>query len=376
MAPSGSERLNLQGELSMRSGGYYSARTAGARLVIENAYAMIREALKSVPQDPNRLRLADYGSADGGTSQGMWAQLVAALRQEDDPRGIEILYTDLPSNDFSTLFKQMQGIIGEPEKAYQNRYENVFVHGCGTGFHRQLMTNSSLHLGFSATAMHYVSEKPTEISGHVHMVGAAPAERAAFEAQAAADWEAILLARAAELVPGGRFICLNFGIDEEGRYLGGTGGVDMFGCFAKHWRALVDYGSITEDEFRRATFVQHYRTVEEFTAPFKDPNSAVSKAGLKLVSAHTLLTPCPYREAFEQSDGAMSTRQFAISYIPTLRSWSETVFTSALSDRPKDEAQALVDRFYQAYEDEVANNPDGHAMDYVHIVLDIEKAAD
>ena len=26
------------------------------------------------------------------------------------------------------------------------------------------------------------------------------------------------------LEPGGRFICINFGIDENGRYLGNTGG--------------------------------------------------------------------------------------------------------------------------------------------------------
>jgi hypothetical protein len=371
----GKDRLNLQGELSMRSGGYYSERTVGARIVIDNAFPMVRDALASVPADRDRIRLADFGCADGGTSQGMWARLIDELRAGGDGRDIEMIYTDLPSNDFSTLFKRMQGIIDDPAKAYQTRHDGVFVHGCGTGFHRQLMGAGTLDLGFSATAMHYVSEKPTEIAGHVHMVGAAPDERAAFEAQAAQDWEAILLARATELVSGGRFVCVNFGIDEQGRYLGATGGVNMFDRFAAHWRALVDEGAITEDEFRRATFVQHYRTVEEFTAPFRDPASAVSKAGLVLKSAHTTLTRCPFEQAFAEADGAMSARDFAESYIPTLRSWSETVFKSALSDRPAEEALALVDRFYRAYEDEVAADPTGHAMDYVHVVLDVEKQA-
>ena len=40
-----------------------------------------------------------------------------------------------------------------------------------TGFHKQLMSNNSLSLGFSATAMHYVSERPCLINNHVHMVG-------------------------------------------------------------------------------------------------------------------------------------------------------------------------------------------------------------
>ena len=45
------------------------------------------------------------------------------------------------------------------------------------------------------------------------------------------DWESILLARSEELTSGGRFICLNFGIDEKGRHLGNTGGHSMFDKF-------------------------------------------------------------------------------------------------------------------------------------------------
>ena len=158
----------------------------------------------------------------------MWASLLTAMRNNGDNRQVEMIYTDLASNDFSTLFRMMQGFTGNKDLAYQVNLDNVFVHGCGTGFHRQLMADNSLNLGFSATAMHYVSAKPCEIEDHVHMVGASAAEQAAFRDQAAKDWEAILLGRAAELIRGGRFICYNFGIDEQGRFLGNTGGVHMF----------------------------------------------------------------------------------------------------------------------------------------------------
>jgi len=364
--------LNPAAVLAMVGDGYYSQRTAGARNVINIALPMVREALASTPHTP-RLRLADFGAADGGTSRGMWSALLTGLREGGDTRQIEMLYTDLASNDFSTLFRMMQGFTGDPAEAYQINLDNVFVHGCGTGFHRQLMADASLNLGFSATAMHYVSSKPCEIEDHVHMVGASAAEQEAFRIQAAQDWASILLARAAELIPGGRFICFNFGIDENGHFLGNTGGVHMFNTFDKHWKALRDKGTITGEEYRRATFSQHYRTMDEFLAPFADPESAVSRAGLKVKSATSILTPCPYRKAFDDAGGAMSSRDYALSLIPTLRSWSETVFTTALDQRPPEEAMAIVDAFYQAYEDEVAANPEGHAMDYVHLVLDIEK---
>ena len=366
--------LNPAAVLSMVGDGYYSQRTAGARNVINIALPMVRDALASTPHTP-RLKLADFGAADGGTSRGMWSALLTGLRASGDTRQVEMLYTDLASNDFSTLFRMMQGFTGDSAEAYQANLDNVFVHGCGTGFHRQLMADESLNLGFSATAMHYVSTKPCEIEDHVHMVGASETEKDAFRAQAARDWESILLARAAELIPGGRFICFNFGIDENGHFLGNTGGVHMFNTFHKHWKALYDNGTITAEEYRRATFSQHYRTMDEFLAPFDDPASAVSKAGLQVKSSKSMMTPCPYRQAFDASEGRMSAREYAVSLIPTMRSWSETVFTTALDQRPRQEAMEIVDAFYKAYEDEVAADPDGHAMDYVHLVLDIEKTA-
>ena len=74
------------------------------------------------------LRMADFGSADGGTSQEMWFKIISNLRKNNDNRQIEILYTDLASNDFSTLFKTMQGMQGDPDLSFQNKFyqDHVF----------------------------------------------------------------------------------------------------------------------------------------------------------------------------------------------------------------------------------------------------------
>ena len=166
---------------------------------------------------------------------------------------------------------------------------------------------------------------------------------------------------------------MNFGKDEQGRYLGNTGGVNMFDTFDQLWRAMAEEGLITANEVRDATFAQVYRTPEEFAAPLVTEDSAVRAAGLRLVSARTRLTPCPYRAAFD-ADPSMGAAAFAERYIPTLRSWSETVFRTALDPaRPEDERAALVDTFYGRYEAEVARDPTGHAMDYIHSYLEIER---
>jgi hypothetical protein len=364
--------INTQSVLAMKGAGYYSERTAGARDVINNASQIVLKALHEIPTS-RALKIADFGAADGGTSREMWMQVINTRRAMGDDRQIEMLYTDLASNDFSTLFRMMQGMQGDSKHAYQIHNDNVFVHGCGTGFHQQLVANESLHLGFSATAMHYVSVKPLEIPNHVHATGADPTSKAAFSKQAAKDWERILLSRAAELVQGGRFICLNFGIDESGRYLGNTNGQHMFDNFHKHWASLHDAGTISSNEYKRATFAQYYRTIEEFCAPFNDANSPVTKAGLKLKACESKVTTCPYQMEFLKSKGNMTSATYASNLIPTMRSWSETVFRTALDGRDKAEVDRIVDAFYSAYEADVIANPVGHAMDYVHIILDIEK---
>ncbi len=362
--------------VSMKGGGYYSQRTRGAKDVIDNAVGMLEDAVAALPSRTTEcsIQIADYGAADGGTSKQAIYRTISALRDRYPQHQVTVTYSDLPGNDYSTLFRNVAGVNAYSGDNYLEDFDNVFVNACGIGFHRQLMPDQTLDIGFSATAMHYVSEKPCPIPNHVHMVGASGSALDTFSGQARDDWNRILLSRAAELKPGGRLVFMNFGIDEDGRYLGNTGGINMFNTFNDIWHELYEEGLITHDEWVDATFSQFYRTREEFCAPLVDPASEVYQSGLRLVSAHTGVVKCPYRAAYEAAGETMSAQEFATSYIPTLRSWSETVFATALdSSRPEDTRTALVDLFYQRYEDRVAADPTGHAMDYVHCYLAIEK---
>jgi hypothetical protein len=317
--------------------------------------------------------IADFGAADGGTSMDMMRRLIELIRRREPDREISIVYTDLPHNDFSTLFRLTQGLLGHPTPAPLAQIPNLLIFGSGTSFYRQVINTGTLSFGFSATAMHWLSRRPCMIADHVQAVGAAPAEREAFRAQALQDWDAIIAARARELRVGGRLAFANFCIDEDGCYLGHTTGADMFDSFARHWRDLYTTGRIGEAEYVNATFPQFYKTPEEFAAPFRDPASAVSKAGLKLEHISTMRTPCPYAEAFRSHRDAAA---FAKAYVPTLRSWSETVFAGALdASRPAADRAAILDAFYGAYEADAARAPEAHRMDYVHCIMEISKAS-
>ncbi len=359
--------------VSMKGGGYYSEHTQGAKDVIDNTASLALGALAEVDvaAGTGPFTVADFGAADGGTSVDLVRALLGALRERAPSRPVVVTYTDLPRNDFSALFSMVHGGRADV-RSYLAEFEDVYVFASGTSFYLPIFPDASLDFGFSATAMHWLSASPGVISDHVHAVGARGAELDAFRAHAVRDWDTILLERARELRPGGRLVMSNFCIDEAGRYLGSTGGVDMFDTFDRLWRALVGDGTITDAEYRRTAFPQFYRTKDEYCAPLVDPSSAVHAAGLRLESAHTQVVACPYAARFARDGDADA---FARAYVPTLRSWSETVFASGLdAERPQTERQAIVDRFYQSYVDLVRADPEGHAMDYVHVYMVVSKA--
>ena len=362
-------------KIAMRGAGYYSSNTVGAKAAIDKVADRVVEALARMPALPpgQPFALADFGAADGGTSIDLMRRAIEAIRAREEDRPITLTYTDLPHNDFGALFRLTQGLLGPSTEAPLAAIPGVFIFGSGTSFYRQIAPDGALSLGFSATAMHWLSARPSMIRDHVQAVGAAPAEREAFRARSLEDWETILLRRARELRPAGRLVFANFCIDEAGRYLGHSGGVNMFDQFARHWRDLRAAAKITEAEYVAATFQQFYKSADEFAAPFRDPNSPVSKAGLRLEHLSTMLTPCPYADAFRaHGDAAV----FADAYVPTLRSWSETLFAGALDpSRSPEQRAAILDDFYGAYEADVARSPEGHGMDYVHCVMVIAKAA-
>ena len=360
-----------EGFMSMKGGGYYSKATIGAKHVIDNAAHLIFDSLARMnpKDDGTTFTLADMGCADGGTSISTIGEILKFIREKTPSRPIQMVYTDLPKNDFSQVFQNVHGQTDM--KTYIEDIDDLYVFSSATSFHKPIFPAGSLNLGISATASHYVSEQPCIISDHIHMVGSTGEERAAYQEQGRLDWERMLLNRARDLAPTGRLALFNFGIDEKGRYLGSTGGVNMFDTFNLLWKSLINDGIISEEEYLNTNFPQSYRTVEEFTAPLEDENSCVYKAGLRIEHVETRVVTCPFAEDFKRHGDSV---KFAKEYIPTLRSWSEATFANGLSDRRSpDEQRKILDNFYGKYQCLVEESPAGHGMDYVHCYLIIRK---
>jgi len=350
--------------ITMSGGGLYSLATIGAKHVIDAATPMVEDAIKALPDSTltDGFTLSDMGCADAGTSLSMVGKAIDAVNQRSPGLPISIVYTDQPRNDFNALITNVYGL--GPFETYLDDRENIFPMVSGTSFYRQIMPAESLNIGFSATAMHWLSQKVCNLSNHVQAVGAEGSELDAFRQQAHRDWRQILMHRARELKPGGKLVLINFGRDEQGRYLGNTDGVNMFNTFNAIWQSFVDEKRISQNEYENMTLPQYYNSVEEFSAPLVNANEAVYQAGLRLEHIETRIVKCPFAEDFKQHGDAA---RFAKEYIPTIRSWNESIFYSGLSsDRAVEERREIIEDYYGTYQSMVEENPEGHAMDYVH----------
>ena len=355
----------------MSSGGVYSLTTRGAEDVINAATPMLLSALDSmnISKNQDSFTFSDMGTADGGTSLKMVEKFINALRRIVPEININIVYADQPKNDFNGLVQTVLG-LGH-FSSYLERTNNVYPLFSANSFYKQIIPDNTLDFGFSATAMHWLSKKPCNLSNHVHMVGAEGEQYLSFAAQGKKDWESILLNRAKELRSGGQLVLLNFCRDENGKYLGNTTGVNMFTNFADIWQDFLDQGLIREDEYQKMTLPQYYNTVEEFSAPLKNVENPVYQAGLRLKQIETHITACPFAEAFKEHQDA---QRFAEEYIPTIRSWNESIFFGALdTQRALEERQQIIRDYYQTYQDQVQESPELHRMDYVHAFTVIEK---
>ena len=358
-------------DVAMRGGGYYSAVTKGAKDAIDSATPLVLEGIHRLPDGDTStpFTMTDMGCADGGTSIDLVRLAITAVRDRWPGRSICIIYTDQPRNDYNSLFHLIHGLT--PLPTYLDEVEDLHVLASATSFYRQILPAATLDLGFSATAMHWLSRKPCDLTQHVHALCSAGAELAAFAEQAQRDWETILIRRARELKPGGRLVLVNFcSRDEAGQH---TSRVLMFDTVNALWRRFVTEGIISREEYVLMTLPQYYRTVEEFTEPLNNAVSPVYRAGLRLEQCETRTIPCPFAAAFRQHGDAA---RFAREATPAIRSWTESTFQAALSPaRSAEERQEIIERYYGAYEAVARENTTESRGDYVELYMTIVKTA-
>ncbi len=269
----------------MRRGGFYNLHSSPQHDAASVALALLSRAAETAPAPGGgaSLVIADYGAAQGGNSLLPMRRAIRAIRgrlAEEAP--ISVVHTDIPGDDFSTLFTLLET---SPE-SYLRDAANVFPFAAGRSFYRRIFPIGSVSLGWSAIAVHWLSAAPAAIEGHIWSPRADSATLAAFARQSARDWRDFLTHRAAEMREGARLVVIGGAADESGDS-GADGLMDMANAALQ---ALVAEGALSAHEYRQMVIPTYNRTPAEFLAPFAGGRTA---GGLRLEQRelHTLEDP-------------------------------------------------------------------------------------
>ncbi|MFG1420639.1 class I SAM-dependent methyltransferase [Roseixanthobacter liquoris] len=232
---------------------------AGSVPAIALLAAAAREA--PLPGGDGPLTIADYGSATGGNSLAPIAAALEALRARAAARAVNVVHTDLPGNDFSTLFR----VLGEEPHSYMRGDPAVFPSAVGRSFYGQILPAGSVWLGWSSWAVQWLSRVPAEIPDQVQVAFSRDDNaREAFARQAAEDWRTFLEARARELQPGGRLVVLTMASGDDGAFGYGPLLEAMFDTLTQ----MVGSGFVDAQAVRRMAIPTVGRSRAEFAAPF------------------------------------------------------------------------------------------------------------
>lgn len=313
---------------AMEGGGFYNRNSALQAANVTSALPLLEEAARSISLDGNRPAvIVDYGASQGRNSLLPMRLAIAAIRERNGAdRPVEVIHTDLASNDFQALFT----LLAEDPSSYMADLENVFPSAIGRSYYEQILPDGRADLGWSSNALHWMNHNPVNISDHGWAAfSASSAARDAVDKQLEEDWRAFLLARSAELRPGAKLVCQFMGRGAESH--GFEWMADLF------WQALVHMGRdglLSDAELLRMTCASAGRSVEQIEAPFQDGVFA----GLRLTHVSTVETPDPFWDIYCQNHDA---DQLGRSWALVMRAANGPTFAAGL-DAGRD-ADAFLD---------------------------------
>lgn len=247
----------------MEGRGFYNQNAAIPAAGGALALPLLEEAARLIDIDPGDrpVVIADYGSSEGKNSLAPMRVAVAVLRARIGPgRPISVYHTDLPANDFSSLFQ----VLESDPQSYLRGEQNVFPSAIGRSFYRSIVPPNHVDLAWSSYAAVWLSQIPCQIPEHFFIPCSTGAVRAQFDRQAALDWEMFLSLRALELRPTGRLVVVLPALPETEP----TGFATLMNQANSVLSDLVVKGLIRAEERGRMTLASCPRRERDLLAPF------------------------------------------------------------------------------------------------------------
>ncbi|ONK78088.1 uncharacterized protein A4U43_C02F14190 [Asparagus officinalis] len=263
--------------------GSYAKNSEAPASAIALSKPLLIEAITSMKlfDKESSIRIADLGCATGHNTLSTVELLVHSLKErykkeKDYMPEFEVFFSDLPSNDFNSLFRSLLSSCDASKMPY-------YFSGVPGSFYDRLFPNGKLHLAVSLSALHWLSRVPEEVldkklpawnNGRAWIDGAKKEVVDAYAKQSSEDLLAFLNCRKKEIVEGGMLFLLMAGRPDSQRPENQLGDPDSR---AKHpftssmdqaWKDLLDEGLIDEEMRDTFNIPAYMRSTEEVRRAF------------------------------------------------------------------------------------------------------------
>ncbi|KAL8462437.1 hypothetical protein ACS0TY_032641 [Phlomoides rotata] len=290
--------INLEKTLSMTGGKGETSYVNNSQSQGQHARMMLHlltEALDGVrlSSPESGFAVADLGCSCGSNTVYTVEVIIKHMIKRYEAAGCEVpefsaFFSDLPSNDFNTLFQLLPpygGATMEDCLASDN-HRSYFVAGVPGSFHRRLFSAKSIDVFYSAFSLHWLSQIPEAVldkrskaynKGKVFVHGATDATANEYKKQFQTDLGNFLRSRSKEMKRGGSmfFVCLGR-TSPDPTHQGAAG--HLFGThFQDAWDDLVKEGLISSEKHDSFNIPIYAASVEEMKEVVESEGSFMIK---------------------------------------------------------------------------------------------------
>ncbi|KAJ9153844.1 hypothetical protein P3X46_027241 [Hevea brasiliensis] len=385
MAPKGDNvvvsNIKLEKLLCMKGGkgeASYANNSQAQALHARSMLHLLEETLDMVhlssPEVP--FQVVDLGCSSGSNTIYIIDVIIKHIIKRYESSGLEppefsAFFSDLPSNDFNTLFQLLPPLAnygGSMEECLAaSGHRNYFAAGVPGSFYRRLFPARSIDVFHSAFSLHWLSQVPESVvdkrsnaynKERVFIHGASESTANAYKHRFQTDLAGFLRARSQEMKRGGSMFLVCLGRTSVDPTDQGGAGL-LFGAhYQDAWDDLVQEGLITSekrDNFNIPVFapsLQDFKDVVEAHGSFTINKLEVFKGGSPLV------VDCPDNAA-----------EVGRALANTCRSVSGVLVDAHIGDRLSEELFLRVERRATSHAKELLEK-----LQFFHIVASLSFA--
>ena len=143
---------------AMQGDGFYNRHSALQEAAILQVLPLWRSIVESASLRNGGFVLADYAASQGKNSLPPMNLALDTLLQKE-AAFIEIVHTDLPSNDFSSLFAMLENDPG----SYLRRDPRISALAIGRSYFQSILSAGKVDLAWNSWSLQWMSRLPRPI---------------------------------------------------------------------------------------------------------------------------------------------------------------------------------------------------------------------